>query len=43
MPKLRNVIIDKVPISYVIYIFVNPSKLVFDTSYVKYADDTIKM
>ena len=47
MPKLRNVTIDKVPISYVIYIyiyiFVNPSKLVFDTSYVKYADDTIKM
>ena len=41
MPKLRNVIIDKFPISYVI--FVNPSKLVFDTSYVKYADDTIKM
>ena len=45
MPRLRNVIIDKVPISYVIYIyiFINPSKLVFDTSYVKYADDTLKM
>ena len=41
MPKLRNVIIDKVPINYVI--FVNPSELVFNTSYVKYADDTLKM